>query len=296
MDNRRGFLLLPIFVLLSLTLRAQLVPGIVASSYQNGGGSGDANAVAFKTATGITGTNASAIDSLVKWLKDSALWSSAIAIYPMIGGTQTTNSYNLIDTTKYRLTFSGGWTYSANGILGNSSNTYANTGWNPYGASLNADHDMSMGIYSRTNVSGTYVDIGCATDSTVGQNRLQFYLNFSSTFYGQININDNISQNMANTNSQGWFFGSKAGYSSSNYFLQIDAVQSDEATAAANKGVPNNNLYIGAQNVNGVAKFFAPRQYAFVWIGLAINKAQGLTLYRIIQKYQTLLSRQVTHP
>ena len=54
--------------------------------------------------------------------------------YPAIGGTSTSCKWNLIDPqdtdSAMRLTFSGGWTFGANGMTPNGTNSYANTHWN----------------------------------------------------------------------------------------------------------------------------------------------------------------------
>ena len=52
----------------------------------------------FIDSVGITNdVQKSAINVLVTQLKDSALWNKFLAIYPMIGGTPVSMSYNLID-------------------------------------------------------------------------------------------------------------------------------------------------------------------------------------------------------
>ena len=90
-----------------------------------------ADAQAFITAAGITDpTQQSAIITLVTDLKGYGLWTKMKAIYPFVGGTATTHKFNLknpLDTDgAFRLSFSGGWTHSANGALPNGTNAFAN--------------------------------------------------------------------------------------------------------------------------------------------------------------------------
>lgn len=91
----------------------------------------DADAQAFITATGISGTNASAINTLVLDLKAANIWTKMKAIYPIIGGTATAHKFNLknpLDTdAAFRLSFVGGWTHSSNGALPNGTNAFADT-------------------------------------------------------------------------------------------------------------------------------------------------------------------------
>jgi hypothetical protein len=92
----------------------------------------DADAQAFLTAAAITDpTITSAIDTLVVQLKADGIWTKMKALYPFVGGTASTHKYNLknpLDTdAAFRLTFSGGWTHSANGVQPNGTNGYADT-------------------------------------------------------------------------------------------------------------------------------------------------------------------------
>jgi hypothetical protein len=92
----------------------------------------DADALAFLAAAGITDvTITSAICTLVTTMKADGTWAKCNAIYPMVGGTATTHKFNLknpLDTNAaFRLTFTGGWTHSANGALPNGTNAYADT-------------------------------------------------------------------------------------------------------------------------------------------------------------------------
>lgn len=293
MYNRRGFLLLPVFVALSLIGNAQLIPGVVASSQQTSSPSRDADAVKFTTATGVTGSNLNAVDSLVKWLKDSSLWSKLQVIYPVIGGTASSHAYNLKDTSTFKLSFTGGWTHSSTGMKPNGSTGYANTGWNPNTQITDQTNWYnSAGIYLRTDDVGTYVDLGSLESQSGTDAYYQIYSNLGGTFYGQPAVKGSVGQNETVSSSKGWSFMSRTG--SSPMYLQADLSQSDEYVLTY-LGVPNLNVYLGAQNKNGVATYFSPREISFVVLsGQSFTKAQGLTLYRIVQKYETLLSRNVT--
>ena len=63
---------------------------------RNGGGGGgnDADAQAFITASGISGTEATAINTLVVNLKSANIWTKMKALYPMVGGTATSCKFN----------------------------------------------------------------------------------------------------------------------------------------------------------------------------------------------------------
>lgn len=293
LEERKGFLLLPIFVLLSFFGNSQIIPGVVASSYQSSTPSRDADAVKFTTATGVTGSNLNAVDSLVKWLKDSSLWSKLQVIYPVIGGTASSHAYNLKDTSTFKLSFSGGWTHSSTGMKPNGSTGYANTGWNPNTQITDQTNWYNAaGIYLRTDDVGTYVDLGSLESQSGTDAYYQIYSNLGGTFYGQPAVKGSVGQNETVSSSKGWSFMSRTG--SSPMYLQYDLTQSDEYILTY-LGVPNLPVYLGAQNVNGTATYFSPREISFVVLtSQSLTKAEGLTLYRIVQKYETSLSRNVT--
>lgn len=120
----------------------------------------DPDALAFLTATGITDpTITTAIDTLVKDLKTKNLWSKFRYIYPFVGGTATTNKYNLKDPrdldVAFRLQFLGGITQT-NGFNPNGTNGYANTFCAPSGnVTINSEH---LYITSNTNNVPTSTD------------------------------------------------------------------------------------------------------------------------------------------
>jgi hypothetical protein len=92
----------------------------------------DPDAQAFITAAVITdSTQQNAINQLVLDMKTANIWTKMKAVYPFIGGTATSHKWNLKDPrdldAAFRLTFSGGWTHSATGILANGLNSFANT-------------------------------------------------------------------------------------------------------------------------------------------------------------------------
>jgi hypothetical protein len=81
----------------------------------------DPDAQAFIDATGISGIDATAINTLVVDLKADNLWTKLKVIYPMVGGTSTTMKYNLKDpqdtNAAYRIDWVGSnTTFNSNGV------------------------------------------------------------------------------------------------------------------------------------------------------------------------------------
>lgn len=101
----------------------------------------DAETIAYMTAVGIPNDSATYYSTL----KNSDVWdiidtyvkaekangSFEMFDYPMIGNTAAQHSYNLVDTSKYQITWYGGWIHSELGAKGNGTNTYGLTGFVP---------------------------------------------------------------------------------------------------------------------------------------------------------------------
>ena len=89
----------------------------------------DADYVSFASRASLTdATQEEAVGTLVLAAKAHGWWTSCDLIYPFVGGTSTACAQNL-KGTNYTITFSGN-VYYTNGITGDGTNGYGNTGWN----------------------------------------------------------------------------------------------------------------------------------------------------------------------
>jgi hypothetical protein len=106
----------------------------------------DPDVQAFINATGISGTEATAINTLVLQLKDDGVWPLIDAAYPFVGGTAASCKYNLVNpvdtNAAYRMTFNGSWTINSSGVIPTtrSDSNFGNSFWSPNGARNNAHH------------------------------------------------------------------------------------------------------------------------------------------------------------
>jgi hypothetical protein len=273
--------------------RPKLLP--TGSGTASGGTSGyDADALAFFTAASITDTTQkSAIDTLVTGLKAASLWTKMTAIYPFVGGSAASHAVNLKSPGTYDLTFNGTITHSSNGVAGNGTTGYINTGITP--RSHLTLHDAHISIYSRTNSTNAVMDIG-AYDGTYMLGIYGRYTDSVAYSY-QNNPNDADSPNIA--------AGSNAS-SAAMYTVSRTSVADGAAslyrnsTAGATTGGdntaylhPNQPIYIMAHNNNGAVAGYSARQYAFASAGSGLNSSEVSAFYTLVQAYQTTLSRQV---
>lgn len=244
---------------------------------------GDANSffVRVSTAGGsLSNTEKVAVNQLVLDMKSTGIWNSMKAVYPMVGASAAACAQNL-KSSSFTGTFSGGWTYSANGITGNGSNTSLNTGIIPANnLLLNSTH---ISIYSRTNVNEQKADLD-AGDT----NKLRFFLRFDDLVYYSMHSPGYTGQ-IANTNSTGFYIGSRTA-TSQKLFKNNTAILSAGAGAGTLSSL---NVYIGALNNNPSPVLFSSRNYAFASLGDGLTDTQAGNLYTAVQAFQTTLSRQV---
>jgi hypothetical protein len=263
-------------------------PFALRKKSNGGGGGNDPDAQAFITATGISGTNATATNQLVLDLKAANIWTKMKAVYPMVGGTATSCKWNLKDArdldAAYRLVFSGGFTFSSTGCQPNGINTYASTFLIP-ATSLSAS-SSHVSIYNRTAGSGTINDWG----TSGGALAFATALSLSGTAYLDCYNSTTNRIATANADGKGFYIGNRQ--SSTSLKLFKNAAQLGTTNANASVGVAglisplNLFAYNPVQNISN-------RQCAFASIGDGLTDAEALAFYNIIQTFNTTLNRQV---
>lgn len=250
----------------------------------------DSNASAFFVATGITDpTIQGAIDTLCKDLKKYGVFDKMKAIYPFVGGTATTHKFNLVNpldtNASFRLSFNGGWTHSSNGVLPNGTNGYANTFLTPSTSlSQNSTH---ISIYSRTNNSGNYGDIG-STNASFNDGLYILYRSADLKDYSR--NNNSVSPVLSATTSLGYVINNRTTSTDMKVTLNNSVVNPN---TNATTGLSTSNIFISAINVNGINSNYSNRQLAFATIGDGLTNTEASNLYTAVQKFQTTLGRQV---
>ena len=265
------------------------------------GPSYDADAQAFFTATGITdATIQSAINTLVVTMKADNIWSKMYALYPFVGGTASTNSYNLIDTTTYTLSYTGTVTHNSDGITGDGSTGYADTGLNIVSDITNYKTDHHISLYSRTAArsmgSGGW-DMGVGTPNTGnplygmaigrnagGNNRIYDYGNFSG--------NGRLGTTATTSDNDGFFLGRTSASNEHKLFKNGSQIAASTLTTTANDA--NGSIWILRMNPLGTFNTeYSTRNIALSSIGQALNDTEQSDFYDAVQAFQTTLGRQV---
>jgi len=253
-----------------------------------GSGGVDSNAAAFIAAAGITdATQKSAINKLVGDLKKYGLWTKMKAVYPIVGGTATSHKWNLknpLDTdAAFRLVFSGGWTHASTGALSNGTNGYANT-------FLNVDtilnlNSAGLSLYSRTNE---------VTNYTMGAAAWPKFFILAPRLEGdlmRIIINNGaVANDVANTNSQGFFMGCRISSTQERAWKNNTILQTFNVNSTAK--IPL-EIFFGAFNNIGSPEGYGSKEFAFVAIHDGLTNQNASDFYSAIVTFETTLGRNV---
>jgi hypothetical protein len=260
--------------------------GVIASSIASV--SYDPDAQLFfnaQTAAGVTLTTTEK-DAVNQWVVDSksaGIWTKMKAVYPLVGGTATSQKFNLknpADTNAaFRLAFNGGWTHSSNGALPNGTNAYASTFLIPntvFGAGFAA-----IGVYVNQALTASANPIGSTNMSIL----------IGSGFVRGANKASTNSASFAQSPNDGFIVNSRTS-STSFYFMNRNrAFQTTTVTAVASYGTTD--IVLGATNSNGTIQNYSNGQIAFAFCSDFLTENESLLLYQITEKYQVALSRSI---
>lgn len=266
------------------------IHGIVAHSVDNL----DPLVRAFVTAAVITDSAIRvALNTFVLTLRANNLLSKFDAIYPFVGGSAFTHKFNLMNAADsdvaFRLSFVGGYVHNANGINPNGINTYANTFYKETDHSLINDKHIS--IYSRTNSTGFFNDMGANSSSVVVTNSTSILTSYTAGG-GTRCFMTNSSQTSSfftNTDSRGFYLNNRTDSaqlrSFKNNALQVQVNPST--------GLVPWNYYINALNAADVAAARSVRNLSFASIGRSFTDVEAVIFYNAVQTLQTTLGRAV---
>lgn len=246
----------------------------------------DADAVAFFTRVTTAGGSLSntekvAVNQLVLDMKSAGIWSAMKAVYPMVGASAAACAQNL-KSSSFTGTFTSGWTFASTGVTPNGTSAYMDTGLNQ--STQFTQTNGEIGVYSRTNSNGLFVDIGCYSV-------LRDYCLFANlgTMYGRAATQD-IDSLYNPTTSLGLFSINADGTNTQKFYR--NGVIRATLTTTTNT-LSSINSYLGAANSTTSPLFYSARQYAFAYLSNTLSATNQSNFYTAVQAFQTTLSRQV---
>jgi hypothetical protein len=266
--------------------------GILASSRPAGGGTNPAATAFFNRVTAAGGTltitEQNAVNTMVNSLQAAGIYTKFKIIYPMVGASSAACAQNLISSS-FTGSFTGGWSFSSNGILGNATNTYMRTNF-VCTTQLTASN-WHQSYYSRTNNN---IGVDCGVGDVAGYpSSLMQIRNASNQSYFVCGNYSNYGLLPATvTDSTGFFVGSILSNTDRTYYRNSSILIS--STASIFNVLYPGEIIIGAFNEGGInPRFFNSKQCAFYTIGDGLTTSEANNLYTSVQAFQTTLSRQV---
>ena len=236
------------------------------------------------TASGgtLTTTEKSAVNTLVIDLKGYGLWTKMIGLYPVVGTTNITQSFNLKDPTTYNLGFNGTWAHTAGGAEPGA-NGYATTGIIPSVINFATSGSVHMSMYiTEDNGDGDY-DMGALGGG--GESSAISEYNANNTAYIAVGSGYLTVANGGSTK-KNWLWTNSG--STSNIYRDGVSIVSGAQTII-NSSV---QLYISAINNNGSVAGFGERDWALASIGLGMSSIDATNYNTAVVAFQTTLSRQ----
>lgn len=271
------------------------IDGVAAASISNlngvtFGAAFDPDAQTFITDAGITdSTQQLAINQLVLDLKglgnySSDNWTYFQAVYPFVGGSASSHSYNLINTSYAQITWSGGMTHNSNGITGNGTNAFGNTNINCQTQLVKTE--TFVGSYCGTNTAQNGYDMGATANSNVVGHISRYGGN--QVYYRPWNAGANQT---TSTDSRGW---NAAGRFSTTQIYGIKNATTTTYNVTYSTNAISEFLYILALRTSGGGvTAYSDKNLRFAIVGSTPPSNQHSDLYNSIQDFQTTLGRQV---
>jgi hypothetical protein len=228
----------------------------------------------------LTDTEANAVNQLTIDMKAAGIWTKMKAIYPMVGASAAACAQDL-KSSSFTGAFSSGITYSSNGVLGNGTSGFMNTGLNSNSDLILSNNHLSY--YSRSSTTtGVTVEMG-VFDPTF--NHLRIAVNHVA---GGLSTITNFTTNLT---SLGFWIGSKT--SSTLRKTYRNGLLENTNTNNDSNSYPSLNVFLLARNDAGVASYFSDRECAFASIGDGLTDTEASDFYTAVQTFNTTLSRQV---
>lgn len=207
-------------------------------------------------------------------------------IYPRIGTSATMCSYNLVNAL-LNGTYLGGWTFDSTGSLPNGVNGYFNTGIQ-YTDTNFIPADSSYGFISKTNIAGTYVDLGVITG---GFGSLVLY--GQSAAVAMTTRCNTAGGNNAQVSITSLGLLSMSRDNSSTYTTYINGVSLGTITDnSASYGGTSYDVYEATyNNVGSAAGQYSPRKRTWSFAGSKMTSTQMLNVYTALNNFETALNR-----
>lgn len=238
----------------------------------------------FASKTTISDTEKYALDKFVKDLKQANLYDKIKVLYPMLGSTSTSCSFDLISSNNnaFNLTFFGGWIFDKNGITPNGINTYANSNFNPSERMILGDegYTISIGTFPNDTVSdpvviGSMNNASKASIMVITEKENRFATRLNST--------------LRKTDTQGVGVYSISTIGNNGLMKKSNSVLNFTRDGA----LPTFNFYLGNMNYNGAyGSGYSTKRIQTTVFHKGLTEIEITSLQTIISDFENSLGRK----
>lgn len=229
-------------------------------------------------------TRKALIDTLVGALKTAGVWAKLDALYVFAAHTSQAGLLNWIAPSGTAATATNSPVFTTDrGFAGNGTSSYIDTGFIPSSATQLTLNSMSASVWSLTSGQTSPSGFGVIDGSSRG---ITLVCRNTSNQLGIRTNNNTVNYFNGVTNGVGCFTAMRTGVSTVNGYRNGVSLGSG---SPATTGLPNQSVYVGAINSNGVAGSFVNRQFAMTAFGAGRTGTEETDFYNAVQAYMTAL-------
>jgi hypothetical protein len=163
---------------------------------------------------------------------------------------------------------------------------YINSNFNPTSSGIMyTQNSASISIYTRTDVSGDYYDVGAVSGTAWSMLVLRTATN---TIGGRINDDGGFSY--SNLNSTGFYSVNRRTSLTREVYKNGESIGT---SSRASTGLPNLNFYMLGYNYEGAFGKPSPRQLSLVLLGKGADDIQARKIYNCSERYMDSLGKGV---
>ena len=239
------------------------------------------------TASGgtLTSPQQTAINNLVIDLKGYGLWTKMIGLYPVVGTTSVTQSFNLKNPSQYNLTFAGTWAHTLTGA-NPGSNGYASTNIIPSIINFATAGSIHYSMYiTENNAAGRY-DFGSFQPGLGDFAAISSFAGNNTAYIG-VGTSGFLTTGNGGSTKKNWLWTNDGTTS----YIYRDGVSIVSGAKTISTG-PAVDIVISANNNNGGKFDFGERDWALASIGYGMNAIEAGDYNTAVLAYQTALGRQ----
>lgn len=267
----------------------------------------DADATAYLNAVGIINDSTLygsiagsaiwiAFDNWFKDTKADGLYNDILYFYPTIGTAASMHKWNAVNpldtNAAFRLSFSGGATFSMNGVQWNGTNSYANTHLN-----MNLDtastNSVAFGQYTRTDPPSGSANLDMGVYDGTNTSYLWSRWGGDGKTYVKLNGLNSSSASVINANGTGLFHAQRS--SSTDVQVWRNTSKIINTTSYNSTSAINGEMYLAALNLNGssVANYSNREACCMYMINRHLSDAEYTNWEANMLALNTALSRNV---